>query len=64
MRYKFDGYAQNWNCVLVLGRKESSSLIRGKYGLCILLVNWSPGIIALLHMVAYHRYLLAKDQLL
>ena len=42
----------------------SVSLIRGKYGLCILLVNWSPGIIALLHMVAYHRYLLAEEQLL
>ena len=31
------------------------SLHRGKYGLLILLVNWSPGIIALMHMVAYHR---------
>ena len=49
---------------LVLRQKVSVSLIRGKYGLCILLVNWSPGIIALLHMVAYHRYLLADEQLL
>ena len=36
---------------------------RGQYGLCILLVNWSPGIIALLHMVAYHRWLFAREKI-
>jgi len=28
---------------------------RGQYGLIVLLLNWSPGIIAVVHMLAYHR---------
>eukprot|EP00092_Neocalanus_flemingeri_P000074 GFUD01000076.1.p1 GENE.GFUD01000076.1~~GFUD01000076.1.p1 ORF type:complete len:1104 (-),score=226.04 GFUD01000076.1:19-3330(-) len=28
---------------------------RGQYGLIVLLLNWSPGIIAVIHMLAYHR---------
>ena len=29
---------------------------RGQYGLIVLLLNWSPGIISVVHMLAYHRY--------
>ena len=47
-----------------IGQDVSLSLFRGQYGLCILLVNWSPGIIALLHMIAYHRYMVTKESLL
>ena len=39
-------------------RKIISKLFsRGQYGLIVLLLNWSPGIIAVVHMLAYHRYL-------
>ena len=33
----------------------SNSFLRGQYGLTVLLLIWSPGLVAVLHMLAFYR---------